>query len=320
MSESGDYDPGPWKGQNFSEERAKYDAHAGRSYNAAVQARRTIADLLPPSITTNSQNPLTILCDNTKSMGDRPGKIFGNCGYLDIEGKSYLGPDMETCFGVFGDVFSDTYPVQARPFTHGLDMQRRLLELVIESKGGPGICESSETAALYAARNIHTPRAVRRNIVIMITDEMPYDFVDPDTAKKFANVILSARISTKDIFTELMEKSSLYMIRSPWFKKTGTPTDNLIKDRWCSLLGESRVAELPSVDGIQDVIFGILAVETNKMDYFAEEIKNRQEPSQIANAYKSLSTIFAAAKARLDSGANSTTPNDGARSRSLMDM
>src|SRR3989339_2062816 len=112
MSESSDYDPGPWRGETFREARREYVHHAKSSLPTAVAEGRAQTDLIEPEITTNASRPLAIIADVTGSMGTDPGVCFSKLGYLDNEGKEYLGPDMEIIFGAVGDATAgDRYPV-----------------------------------------------------------------------------------------------------------------------------------------------------------------------------------------------------------------
>ena len=56
-------------------------------------------------------------------------------------------------------------------------------------------------------------------------------------------------------------------------------------------MGEDHVVELPDAKRVVDVIFGILARETGRIEYFREEIEGRQDPDQVKTVYKSLATI-----------------------------
>jgi hypothetical protein len=60
---------------------------------------------------------------------------------------------------------------------------------------------------------------------------------------------------------------------------------------------------------VVDVIFGILAKETNKIDYFKDEIEGRQRPDQVDTVYKSLKTIHALPAEVKDSGGKSVFRN-----------
>lgn len=318
MSESADYDPGPWKGHDFKSARSAYDTYAGRSYGDAVSAHKTAADLLPESISTDSESPLIILCDVTGSMGEWPATIFSKLPYLDIEGKTYLGQGMEICFGAVGDVNSDRYPLQMRPFSKGLDLTEQLQKLVIEGGGGGQTTESYEHGALYVSRNVKMPKATRRPIVIFIGDEQTYTSINPASAKNFANVDLSQNISDKEIFDELMKKCSVYLVRKP-YRSSGSDIDLEIRKHWASLLGEDRIAELPDAARIVDVIFGILAVEVNRVEYFRKEIEDRQRADQVKTVYKSLDSICASAEAKHTGKSMMLNRDSGKPSRSLMD-
>lgn len=285
MAETADYTPGAWSGHDFSSARKAYDVHVGRSYADATTAGKTATDLVPAKLTTNSPAPLIILCDVTGSMGEWPAVIFSKLPYLDIEGKEYLGPDMEICFGAVGDAMSDRYPLQMQPFGRGQDLKASLKELIIEGGGGGQNRESYELAGLYCARNIETPNATKP-IIIFIGDEALYDHVTKSTAR-MAHVDLDCSvISTKQIFSELTQKFSVYVIR-----KTYLRDDNVIHGQWIELLGSENVAKLEAADRVIDVIFGILAKETGKVDYFKAEIEGRQTPEQVNTVYKSLSTV-----------------------------
>lgn len=315
MAETNDYDPGPWKGHDFKSARKAYDNYAGRSYADAVSAHKTNADLLPDFVTTESESPLIILSDVTGSMDEWPAVMFSKLPYLDIEGRQYLGPTMEICFGAVGDAHSDKYPLQIRPFSKGLDLKEQLTKLVIEGNGGGQTMESYELAALYAARNIRTPKATRQPIVIFIGDEQTYSSIDPSLAQRYARVIQNQKISDADVFKELMEKNSVYLVHKRY---QDSSHETKIKQHWVSLLGEDRIADLDDPQRVVDVIFGILAKEVNRIDYFHKEIEGRQLPDQVKTVYKSLSTIHVGIPKHTGNSIM-LNPSDGKPSQSLLD-
>jgi len=290
MAETADFDPGPWRGHDFKDARKAYDKHAGRSYSEATTKGVVAKDLVPNGLTTDSENPLVVLCDVTGSMGEWPGVIFSKLPYLDIEGKSYLGPTMETSFGAIGDAHKgDTYPLQVRQFDKGQKLSDHLKALVIEGKGGNDHCESYELAALYYARKVQMPAAKGKPIMIFIGDEGLHDYVTKAMAADIHVRLTEARIDTPDIFKELTRKFSVYVVRKPY----GDSYERIIHQQWEKLIGEDHVLMLPGADRVVDVIFGILAHETGKVDYFREELEGRQKPEQVATVYKSLQTIHA---------------------------
>ena len=205
MSEAGDYDPGPWTGYDFKSARKKYDVHVGRSYDDAVAKGKSIDELLEPKLDTGSESPLVIACDVTGSMGDWPATIFSKLPYLDLEGKEYMGKGMEISFAAIGDAYSDQYPLQTRKFCTGKQMEKTLQELVIEGNGGGQTSESYDLAALYYARNVSMPNAIKP-IFIFIGDEGLYDFADKTQAKEFAKVSLQGQMPIKQVMEELKMK------------------------------------------------------------------------------------------------------------------
>jgi hypothetical protein len=297
MSESGDYSPAPWAAtHDFKSARALYDRHAGRSYDDAIATGKTAKDLVPDKLETQSTCPLVIVCDVTGSMGEWPAVIFSKLPYLDHEARTeYLGPDVEISFAAAGDAFSDQYPLQARPFAKGKDLKTRLEELVIEGNGGGSTQESYELAALYYARRTEMPNA-NKPIIIFIGDESPYDGIDATKAKALAGVKVQDSLTTKQVFEELKNRFEVYFIQKPYgnssFNSRDVTTDRVHKD-WAKLVGEDHIAQLPEAQRVVDVIFGILAAESGRIDYFRTELEDRQKPEQIATVYEALTTVHA---------------------------
>lgn len=326
MSESADYDPGPWTGYDFKSARAHYDAHVGRSYGDAVAKSIGKTDLIESSVSTNSTAPLVIACDVTGSMGEWPATIFSKLPYLDLEGKEYLGEDMAISFAAVGDMHGDKYPLQVRPFAGGKELEARLKELIIEKGGGGTSQESYDLAALYYARNCKMPNAVKP-IFIFIGDEGLYEFIANDGANTYCNVILENRTTIEQVMDELMQRFAVYLVRKPY----GCGDDNhrsaddiRIQNQWTKILGEDHVCMLPDASRVVDVIFGILAKETGKVDYFKKEIEDRQKPGQVKTVMKSLVSIHrlpgpSQKKLGYTSVTRRKNDDDGAKSRSLLD-
>jgi len=296
MSESGDYDPGPWTGFDFASARKSYDSHVGRSYDDAVSRGKDLEDILEKSLKTNSTAPLVVACDVTGSMGDWPATIFSKLPYLEHEGKEYLGEDMEICFAAIGDAYCDKYALQVRPFTKGKDLEKRMKELVIEGGGGGQTNESYDLAALYFAKNVEMPKAIKP-IMIFIGDEGLYTSVHETQARDYCGITLEKKLPTTKLFEELKNKYSVYLVRKNYDSSSGdslSSTDKMIYKQWEDLLGADHISVLPEPGRVVDVIFGILAKETGKVDYFKDELTERQKPDQVKTVMKALTTIHAA--------------------------
>lgn len=293
MSESGDYSPGPWSGYDFSSAKADYDVHVGRSYDDAVSKKVNPKDLVPKLLETDSESPLVIACDVTGSMGEWPATIFSKLPYLDLEGKEYLGKGMEISFAAIGDAYCDSYPLQVREFVSGKNLEKELKKLVIEGGGGGQVTETYELGALYYARNVKMPKAINP-LFIFIGDEKPYPFVTKDHAKDWTYNPIEKQLSCQTIFNELKSKYSVYMIRKPYNSSSSDAEDSTnraIYKTWSDLLGDDHIAILPEAGRVVDVIFGILAQETDRIKYFEEELKGRQNPDQVKTVLKSLHSI-----------------------------
>lgn len=292
MSETSDYSPGEWSGYNFESARKSYDVHVDRSYNDAKSDNVRAVDLVPLNIKSDAEETLTILCDVTGSMGKWPATIFSKLPYMDHECREYLGQGMEISFAAVGDAYADSYPIQIRPFKKGVALKEELEKLVVEGGGGSQSRESYELTCLYYLKNAIMPKA-KHPIMIIIGDEAFHPKVLKKHAK-LANVTLESESMTAEaIFEELTKKFSVYLIRKPYTSKCGDLRDNEIHEKWEEVLGGERIAILPDPDRVVDTIFGILAKEKNRVDYFRKEIEGRQKKDQIDTVYKSLKTIHA---------------------------
>ena len=305
MSEMGDsYDPGPWKGYNFGSARMAYDPTAGRGYGTTSvpnpkSTKLSLDEILPPTLKTNARSPLLVVTDGTDSMGIYPQVIFKKLPLLDLGVEDYLD-DPEIAFGMVGDVISgqpDKYALQMQPFGRGKVLEERLNKLIIEGGGGGNQVENYDVAALYCARNIEMPNAVRP-ILIYICDEGIPNVIGKSTAEH-AHVKLEKELKTMQLFKDLTSKYSVYCIRKHYQQTDGdvlTGQNAIIHKQWQDYIGEDRVALLGDPERVVDVIFGILAADTDKLDFFQKELTYRQKPEQIATVMKSITTMTSQVK------------------------
>ncbi len=300
MSESSDYDrSSSWvPTHDFREARSVYEDRAER---ARAEERRSPTsqkrDILEKKVKTRSARPLIIVSDVTGSMGEWPAEMFRKLPYLVHELKTeYLGEDAGVCWAAVGDAYcSDRYPLQIRPFEQDREkMLQRIQELFIEGGGGTGIAESYELAALYFARNCDMPENAKP-IIIFIGDEHPYEFVAIEKAREVVGVTLQRRMSTKEVFEELKQRFAVYLIHKPYRSSSGRnsidETTRAVYDAWVKLVGADHIASLPEAARVVDVIFGILATETEKEADFRKEIEGRQRADQVETVYEALKTV-----------------------------
>jgi hypothetical protein len=129
---------------------------------------------------------------------------------------------------------------------------------------------------------------------IFIADEGIYDFVDSQQAEEWARTSIQGRMSAQNVIDELKRKFSVYVIRKPYRpygRDSTSPQDQEIQKQWESLVGADHVAILPQAQRVVDVIFGLMAKETQRIEYFEEELTQRQKPEQVNVVLKSLHSI-----------------------------
>lgn len=320
MSESGDYQPAKeWKDQDFKSARAAYDTVIQTSLQNAIANNLGVEDCVPPEIETDAEAALCIVLDDTGSMGENAGKIRGHLGYVDHEMREYLGQDTKVSFACVGDAFCDRYPLQVKPFVNGIEMQKNLDDMTIEGGGGGNGGESYDIAAMYYARHCHMPNVIRKPILIFIGDEAIHEMWDKDAVQTWARCDNPKRMSTREIFDELKQKFSVYIIRLRYGNSTETnpsAEENRIHDQWVGLLGTDHVSVLPNAERVVDLIFAILAKETDRIEYFREELVDRQSKDKGGDKKIELA-LKAAQTLHSTGGVPQTTANTGGGHKSM---
>lgn len=300
MSESGDYTPAPWtSGVSYKDARAAYISNAHTGLAAAVSAGVKASSLVPESLVSEAENPVVIAFDVTGSMGTWPATMFGKMGYFFNELREYLGEDSEVSFCAIGDgPKHDQYPLQVKPFARDKTALDHLNAMIREGGGGGGGEESYDLAALYYSKKCECPDAIRKPIFIFVGDEGVYETVDRVVAENVCHITLKSVVQSSSVFETLKEKFNVYIIRKPYGGTEENPSaDEVhIRDQWRKLLGADHVLSLADPERVVDVIYGILAKESGKDDYFLKELKERQLKDdggdvKVAVVLKSLHTI-----------------------------
>jgi len=321
MSEAGDYVPAAhWSGYDFASARRAYASVIDRSYDDAVAKNVGLAECVPENLETDAEAPLVIACDVTGSMGEWPATIFSKLPYLEYEGQEYLGDNMQISFAAIGDSHGDKYPLQVRPFVRGKGLKDELEKLIHEGGGGGSSEESYDICALYYARNVKTPQAIRKPILIFIGDEGIYSVMS-SRAEDWGRAKIDKKTNPRVVFEELTQKFSVYIVRKPYncSENHSSPSNDRIQRQWEEFLGEDRVISLPDPKRVVDVIFGILAKETGRIDYFEGELRDRQGKDadgdkKIEVVLKSLHSVHKIPKA---SAKKLEGPKGGGKSKSV---
>lgn len=305
MSESADYTATSWVStHDFNSARSTYTSSVvDRSYTKATTARIAPKELVKTGIKLETPT-LIVVTDVTGSMGMWPATMFSKLPYLLHELKTYLGDNAKFLISAIGDATSDQYPLQIQEPKETFDESKTALEaLVIEGGGGGQTYESYELAAGYFLQAVEVARGVKP-VMVFIGDEMPYDRLNA-TQLAALGVRDATTKSTADAFKELCEVYDVYLIHKP-YGTNGSSTENgvtrEVREVWEKLLPVNHVIPLQAPDRVVDVIFGILANSTGKIDDFKRELTDRQTPEQVTTVLTSLRTLYSGAPKQLRSG------------------
>jgi hypothetical protein len=297
MSESADYTATSWvPSHDYKDARAAYTSSVvDRSYSAATAARVSARDLVLPDLNIDTPS-LIVVTDVTGSMGKWPAVMFGKLPYLRHELKQYLGEDAKLIMAAVGDAYSDNYPLQIKKPADTFEEAKEALEgLVIEGNGGGQTKESYELAAAYFATVPNVARSVRP-ILVFIGDEHPYDTINADQLRALGVTDAETR-STADAFTTLNSMYEVFLIHKPYGSSTSMDSITAsVRDTWRPLLPPEHIIPLDAPERVVDVMFGILAAASGKVDSFKKELTDRQTPEQVRTVMTALHDLYGSIK------------------------
>lgn len=320
MSESADYTATSWvPSHDYSSARSAYTSSVvDRSYSKATSARVAAKELVKTGIRLNTPT-LIVVTDVTGSMGQWPAVMFGKLPYLRHELKEYLGEEAKFLLAAVGDATCDSYPLQIQEPASTFEEAKTALEaLVVEGGGGGQTYESYELAAGYFLKAVEVARNVKP-VLVFIGDEMPYDRLNADQLMALGiRDASSSSMSTEELFKQLAEVYDVYLIHKP-YGSSPSGTTKEVAAVWEKLLPENHVVPLQAPERVVDVLFGILANATGKIDDFKKELTDRQTPAQVTTVLTALHGLYSSSPKQLRSG-NSTMhkATSGKPSKSLL--
>jgi hypothetical protein len=303
MSESADYTATSWvPSHDYKDARATYTSSVvDRSYSKAAAARVAPKELVKTGIKLETPT-LIVVTDVTGSMGQWPAVMFGKLPYLMHELKVYLGDKAKLLMAAIGDATCDSYPLQIQEPKETFDEAKGSLEaLVVEGGGGGQTTESYELAAGYFLKAVDVARDVKP-VLVFIGDENPYPSLSASQLSALG-VSDAENMSTENLFKELNNVYDVYLIHKPYGNTMSGITQE-VKANWLRLLPPQHLVPLDQPERVVDVLFGILAGATDKVDDFKKELTDRQTPAQVTTVLTALHDLYAttASSKKLRSG------------------
>ena len=161
--------------------------------------------------------------------------------------------------------------------------------------------ESYELAAGYFRHGVTVARNCEKPILVFIGDESPYPNLLASQLERFG--ISTENQSVEQLFKELCEIYEVFLIHKPYSSHGVT---ELVREDWKKILPEEHILPLSEPERVVDVLFGILAGVTAKVDYFHDELVSRQTPEQVSTVMCSLKPFFDKLKGTVSSEGKST--------------
>jgi hypothetical protein len=292
-----DFDTQSGQGYSFHSARKSYDDVA-----VAKTSSKVFYTYQSPFLTTDAFYPIVIGIDTTGSMQEWPKVFFDKLPLLYKEAIKYL-PECEISFQAINDFHADGEDValQPAPFGRGPALDELIGRLKPEGGGGGQGMESYEIFAAYNAF-LEAPKALIKPIAVILGDEMPFETVPPAVCKQYGLLdryksqiqastgkkSLKRSVPTSIAFERLHQKCDVFLIRKPYYG-FGTPDEPIIK-QWqkIALMPAERILNIQDPTRVVDVILGILGVLTGKAELFEQELRDRQNASQVKEVLDSL--------------------------------
>ena len=271
---------------------SSYDNWGASSYSATKFKNTTIDNDLKPegkTIKSSSKNPIIIVLDVTGSNIDFARLVYDKLPmfYGQIEQKKYL-EDFDICICAVGDAKYDNYPIQIGTPAKGLEIDKWLEKVVLESGGGGNLYESYEIMAHYLANNCEFEKDAKP-IVFYIADESAHKTVSKDECEE-----LGIKCD-KDYnpWPELNKKfnDNVFVMLN---KYCGEHFREDFTKSWQEVLPKQHTIRIPEEKAIVDLMLGILAIQKEELETYALDMKGRGQTQQrIAGVTSSLQELAA---------------------------
>jgi hypothetical protein len=285
-----------WKGSgkyDYGSARAAYDKIAAsappRAYSRKNEPDMKLVDPRGKTISSDSADPIIIGVDVTGSMASWPGEIFDRLPLL-YQTLAKYRPDAEFSFCAIGDATCDSFPLQVNDFAKGVDLEAKLKALGCEGGGGGQISESYELFGYFMREKCKTPKATSPFLLIF-GDEKFYPDVNAKQVKHWIGDTLQDKLSSKQVWTDLMQRFNVYYLQKPYGSMHEAGTTKEVKEYWADALGSQRVIDLPSMDRAVDVAMGLIAKHWGEYDDVKKSVKARHDSKVLAKVDKSLRHI-----------------------------
>lgn len=277
----GKYDYDSAKAPYLEDMAEKAKAKGPKTYLKKKEPKLELVDPKGKTISSNSENPIIFGIDGTGSMARWPYEFWDRAPLL-YQTLSQYREDVEICFSVIGDAYSDDWPTQVCDFDKGPDLDDKLAALLGEGGGGPGIRESYELWAYFMDQHCETPNAVSPFLFIL-GDEKFYDVINPDQVKAIFGDELQGEMDAMKVWQSLAQRYDIRLLRKSYPGK-----NEQILPQWEEAIGVQNIIPIYDPLRVVDVAMGLVAKKWGYFDNFQDNLSARQDSKNIELVMESL--------------------------------
>lgn len=236
-------------------------------------ARAVHKELNPKGVVRESRDSAThpeslaigVFFDVTGSMGAIPRELQRRLVNLMslLVTRGYVAHP-QVLFGAIGDATCDAGPLQVGQFEAGLDMDKDLERVWVESGGGGQHTESYELAHYFFMRHTVTDcweKRSKKGYLFTMGDEMPYSAVSRHQIHQLIGDTPQSDIPHEDVIAELQQKWDVYHLIVDTQTSRG---DSLIAHRWNALL-PGHVISLRDPKNVGEVIGMVVGIAEGRV-------------------------------------------------------
>lgn len=262
------------------------------------------------TIKSETESPIVVNLDVTGSNIEFARIVYDKAPmfYGQIEQQGYL-KDFDICFSATGDATCDSSPLQVCDFKKGIELDKELKKIYLESGGGGQLTETYELSAYYLANKCEMPNA-KTPFAFFIVDEAPYSSLDRDIVKEIIGDSLSEDISSKKVFQNLFNKfnGNVFIFENN-YQGSGNINSSQTKSinkKWLETVGkqyESHIIPVVEEKSIVDLMLGTIALASGNrnMDaYLVDMGKRGQTNDRKKSVQSSLGNLSKALVPRVD--------------------
>ena len=277
------------------------DTNTNTTSSARVGSSSGLNTILDPknykenNLVSTSRHPIVFALDVSGSMSDWPQIIYDKMPmfYGQIMMQKYL-TDPSISFCAIAD-YHDSVIMQVTKFSKASDIDEQITKISLGGGGGPEErCEAYELPGYFYNYMVDFENCELPFFFLTCDEEYHKEIDKSYIESNLGRPVEMDKIVGKKIFSDLMKKYNLFIIKKPY--NTNLEPNEL--NQWQSTVGKERVLVIENPKASVDLILGAIAVTNGlSLEKYIDDMRVRgQTEDRICQIEKSLKVYYDAMK------------------------